>query len=74
MKQPSEALFKKMLWEILQNSQENICAGISFMVFSCEFCEICKNTFLAEQHRATASDYNSINSSEGSIGKRNCKL
>ena len=30
-----------MLWEILQNSQEKICAGISFLVFSCEFCETC---------------------------------
>ena len=59
-----------MLWEISQNSQENICAGISFLVFSCEFCEICKNNFFAEQHRTTASDYSSINSSEGSIGKR----
>ena len=34
------------------------------VVFSCEFWEICKNTFFAEQHRATASDYSSINSSE----------
>ena len=65
---------KKMLWEISQNSQENICAGISFLVFSCEFCEICKNTFFAEQQWMTAFDYSSINSSEGSIGKRNCKL
>ena len=32
-----------MLWEILQNSQENIWAGISFLVFTCE---ICKNIFL----------------------------
>ena len=30
---------KKVLLEILQNSQENICA------FSCEFCEVSKNTF-----------------------------
>ena len=35
-----------MLWEILQNSQENIWAGISFLVFTCEICEICKNIFL----------------------------
>ena len=35
-----------MLWEILQNSQENILAGISFLVFTCEICEICKNIFL----------------------------
>ena len=62
---------KKMLWEISQNSQENICAGISFLVFPCEFCEICKNSFFAEQHRTTASDYSSINSSEGTIVKWN---
>ena len=46
-----------MLWEISQNSQEKISAGISFLVFSCEFCEICKSTFFAEQHRTTVSDY-----------------
>ena len=65
---------KKILWKISQNSQENICAGISFLVFSCEFCGIWKNNCFAEQHRTTASDYSSINSSEESIGKRNCKL
>ena len=65
--------FKKMLWEISHNSQEKFCVGICFLVFSYEFCEICNNTFFAEQHRTTASDYSSINSSEGSIGKRiNC--
>ena len=26
------------------------------LVFSCEFCEICKSTFFAEQHRTPASD------------------
>ena len=61
-----------MLREISQNSQENICAGISFLVFSCQFCETCKNTFFAEQYRTTDSDYSSINSSQVSIGKRNC--
>ena len=66
--------FKRMLRKISQNSPENICAGRSFLVFSCEFCEICKSTFFAEQHRTTASDYSSINSSERSIGKWNCKL
>ena len=65
---------KKMFWEILQNSQENICDWISFLVFSCEFCGICKNAFSAVQYRTTHSDYSSINSIEGSIGKRNCKL
>ena len=52
----------KVFWEILQNSQENICTGIHFWRFH----EICKNTFFAEQHQTTASDYSSINSSEGS--------
>ena len=50
----------KMFWEISLNSQGNVCAGI-FLVFSCDFCEICKNNIFAEQHRTTASDYNSIN-------------
>ena len=36
---------KKILWEISQNSQEYICAGVSFLVFSCGFCEIFKNAF-----------------------------
>ena len=65
---------KKMLWEISQNSQENICVRIYFLVFSCEFCWICKNTFFVEKQRTIASNYNSINSSEGSIDKGNCKL
>ena len=64
---------KKMLWEISHHSQENILAGI-FLVFSCEFCEIYKNAFFAEQHGTIASDYSNVNSSEGSIGKGNCKL
>ena len=50
---------KKVFLEISQNSQENTCARVSFLrklqaikeetltqVFSCEFCEISKNTFL----------------------------
>ena len=51
---------KKVFLEILQNSQENTCARVSFLiklqaglqkketlaqVFSCEFCEIFKNNF-----------------------------
>ena len=61
-KQPSDAFFKKDV----MNSQENICARISFLVFSCEFCETCNITSLAEQHWTTASEYNSISCSEGS--------
>ena len=68
---------KMVLWEISQNSPENICAGISVFdkvklcrsaaslktrqVFSCEFCKICLNTFFAENHLATNPDYSSIN-------------
>ena len=58
----------------MQNSQENTCARVSFLiklqatvcnfikketlvqVFSCEFCEIPKNTFFTEHLRATAFD------------------
>ena len=52
---------KKVLQEISQNSHENTCAGVSFLiklevcnfikketvaqVFSCEFCEVSKKTF-----------------------------
>ena len=60
---------KEVLLEILQNSQENICTRVSFLikfqaeacnfikketlarVFSCEFCEISKNTFFIEHLR-----------------------
>ena len=61
-------LSKKVFSEISQNSQENTCARVSFLiklqafkkealaqVFSCEFCEISKNTFFTEHLWATAS-------------------
>ena len=48
-------LSKKVFLEISQNSQENTCAACNFIkkealaqVFSCESCEISKNTFLTE--------------------------
>ena len=52
-----------MFLEISQNSQENICARVyNFnkketlaQVFSCEFCEISKNTFFTEHLWTTAS-------------------
>ena len=42
-------LCKKVFLKISQNSQENTCARVSFtgalsQVFSCEFCQISKNT------------------------------
>ena len=34
--------------------KENICAKVFFLVFCCEFCEICKNTFFC---RTAPDDY-----------------
>ena len=46
---------------------------VSFLaqVFSCEFCEICKNTFFAEHDRETLSDYSSINVVKGELANEN---
>ena len=63
---------KNLFLEISQNSQENTCARVSFLiklqarlqlykkrdsgkVFSCEFCEISKNTFVYRTPPVTAS-------------------
>ena len=47
-----------MFLEISQNSHENTCARVSFLdpaqVFSCEFCEIFKNSFF---YRTAPDDY-----------------
>ena len=51
---------KKMLLVISQNSQENINARITFWVFSCNFCEICKKTLFVEQQRTTPSNSSSF--------------
>ena len=54
-----EVFYKKGVLINLQNSQENTCARVSFfnkvagLVFSCEFCEISKNTFF---HRTPLVD------------------
>ena len=74
-KQPSDGFFKKRFYEnfckIYMKTSE---PESLFLVFCCEFCKISKNMLFAEQHWTTASDYSSINSSEGSIGKRKRKL
>ena len=47
-----------MFLEISQNSQENTCASVSFLIklqAFCEFCEISKNTFFTEHLWTTAS-------------------
>ena len=47
-------LWKKVFLKISQNSQENTCVEVSFIinlqasVFACEFCENYKNTFFAK--------------------------
>ena len=60
---------RKMFLEMSQNSQENTCARVSFLikacnfikkealaqVFSCKFCEILKNTFLYRTPLVAAS-------------------
>ena len=61
-------LWEKVFLEISQNSQKNTCARVSFLiklqalgtlaqVFSCEFCEISKNTFFTEYVWTTASEW-----------------
>ena len=63
---------KEVFLKLLQDSQENTCARVSFFdkvaglacnfikketlaqVFSCEFCEICKNTFFDKHLQMTA--------------------
>ena len=62
-------LVKKLLIEILQNSQENTCARVSFSVkkqtlaqmLSCEFCKISKNTFYYRTPLLAASVYEEVN-------------
>ena len=49
---------KKVFFEISQNSKENTCSRVEkknlAQVFSSEFCEICKNTFITEHLWTTA--------------------
>ena len=76
-KQPSEEFVKKgVMRNFAKFTRKHLCRKNETLaqVFSGEFCEIYKNTVFAEHHRATASDYSSINSSEGRINKRNGKL
>ena len=60
----ASVLKKKIFWKISQNSQENTCTRVSFLIrmtpaqiFSCEFCEIFKTTVFTEHLRATTSDH-----------------
>ena len=49
-------LCKKVFLEISQNSQESNCA----QVFSCEVCEIFKNTFFTERIWTSASNVHDV--------------
>ena len=73
----SEGFFKKgFMRNFAKFLRKHLCQKNETLakVFSCEFCEIYKNFFFAENYRTTASDYSSINSNEGRINKRNGKL
>ena len=73
-KQPSEGFFKKVVMRNFTEFTRKYLYQNPFLMFPCEFCKIYKNTFFTEQHRTTATDYSSINGSEGSTGKRNWEL
>ena len=46
-----------MFLKILQNSQKNTCAKVSFLInLQAEFCEMFKDIFIAEHLRMTASE------------------
>ena len=48
---------KKVFLKISQNSQENTCASVSQVhAFSCEFCEIFKNTYFNRTPPVAAAD------------------
>ena len=76
MKQSSKEFFKKDEKDkkFCRIRKQTSVPESLFWCFFCEFCRTCKNIFFVEQHQTTASGYSSINSSEGGIGKRNCKL
>ena len=71
-KQSLECSIKKLFSKISQDSQENTCVGVSFLIklqacnfvkketltqmSSCQFCEIFKNTFFYRTSPVTASE------------------
>ena len=67
-------LYKKCYEKFRRIYKKTPVPEISFVNLFCEFYENCRNTFFTEHQRTTASNYSSINNSEGRIGKRNCKL
>ena len=49
-------LWKKMFLKILQNSQENTCARVSFLINCRRYCETFKSTFFGRTPRTIASN------------------
>ena len=73
--QSYEGFFKKgNVRNFAEFTVKHLCRNPLFWCFLVNFGKFAKIPFFVEQHRATASDYSSINSSKGSIGKRSCKL
>ena len=60
-KQPSEVFCNKRCAQKFRKILHKLCNFIRnealAQVFSCEFCEICKNTLFLEHLRTTASEY-----------------
>ena len=55
-KQPPEVFYKKLFLKIGQYSPENTCGRVKpTQVFSCEYCEIFRNTYFEENLRTTVS-------------------
>ena len=56
-----EVFYKKVFLKISQNSHENTCARVSFLiklqVFSCKFCKTFKSTFFNRTFPVAASGY-----------------
>ena len=52
-----EVFMTKLFLKKLPNSQENTSVGVSLFVFSCEFGEIAKSTFLTEHLRVRNYKY-----------------
>ena len=66
-KQPLEMFYKKPFFKISQYWLENTCVGVSDLqlfwketptqLFSCEYCEIFKNTYFEEHLRTATSEF-----------------
>ena len=67
-------LYKRCYEKFRRNQKKKSVPESIFCCFLVNFAKFVRTPFFAEQHQTTTSDYSSINSSEGSIGRQNCKL